>query len=275
LRYLLKDVAGLVGQTPARVKRLATEAGLGDGDGQFSFQDLVVLRSLSGVAREVPGHRLRHALRRLRDSDLPSLRITAAGKRVVVRDDGGLYDPLSGQRLLDFAAPAAGESVADLCPIPLRPVSPEPGEELTSSADDALVSADPERLFDIALALEDQDLAAATQVYERLLELAPEHVEAHINLGRLLHEAGALERAEHHYRRGLDVAPADAIAWFNLGVLLDDRELPAAAIEAYRAALGADPQNADAHFNLARLLERSGDELSALRHLTQYRQLRQ
>jgi predicted O-linked N-acetylglucosamine transferase (SPINDLY family) len=60
---------------------------------------------------------------------------------------------------------------------------------------------------------------------------------------------------------------------FNLAVLLDDTGRTDEAIAAYREVIAADPSFADAHFNLARLLEKSGDKLGAVRHLSRYRQL--
>jgi uncharacterized protein HemY len=261
VRYDLKEVAQVLGLPLQRVRRLCELAGLTPGDGRYGFTELVILRSLSGLATRVSPRRMHAVLRRLPEGLLPHARFQAEGNRVVVRDQAGLFDPLSGQRLLDFATPPAPITViTELAPRP-APVEPAPTPSTVDVA------------FDQALALEDIDALEAQAAYRRLLEQAPTHVEAHINLGRLLHEAGELEAAEQHYRQGLAHAPGDPVAWFNLGVLLDDREDLAQAIAAYREALRLDPRNADAHFNLARLLERQGDELAAMRHLTHYRRL--
>lgn len=107
-----------------------------------------------------------------------------------------------------------------------------------------------------------------------MLEIEPDHVDALINLGRLLQEDGHLEAAVVHYRRALQAAGGNAPpAAFNLGLALEDLGWNRAAADAYEAALAADATFADAHYNLARLYEEDGDRISALRHLKAYRAL--
>ena len=102
------------------------------------------------------------------------------------------------------------------------------------------------------------------------LKIDPDHFEARINLGRLLHWQGRLTEAERVYRVG---AKADPFIAFNLAVVLEDLEREPDAILAYREALALDPQFADAHFNLARLYERAKDPKASLRHLLAYRRM--
>ena len=118
--------------------------------------------------------------------------------------------------------------------------------------------------------IEDGDPTAARPAYEACLSLDPTHREARINLGRLLHLAGALEEAEAVYRAAFRPDPVIA---FNLGVLLEDLQREPEAIAAYRAALALDPGLADAHYNLARLHERAQEFKSSLRHLLAYRRM--
>jgi tetratricopeptide (TPR) repeat protein len=121
-----------------------------------------------------------------------------------------------------------------------------------------------------ALSLEDSNPQAAQKAYELCLKADPDHLEARINLGRLLHLAGRLTEAERVYRVG---AKADPFIAFNLAVVLEDLEREPDAILAYREALALDPQFADAHFNLARLYERAKDPKASLRHLLAYRRM--
>jgi tetratricopeptide (TPR) repeat protein len=100
-------------------------------------------------------------------------------------------------------------------------------------------------------------------------ELDPGHVEAHLNLGRLVHEAGdALRRRAP--RLALKAAPESAIAaQTRRGARVTwarrDR------IDLYGRAILLDPRHAEAHYNLARLHERAGRADQALRHLSDYR----
>lgn len=133
------------------------------------------------------------------------------------------------------------------------------------------------------LELEERDPVAAMACYRRALSGCPSYADAHINLGRLLHQQGDLGPAERHYRLALASEPA-ALPWFNLGVALEDQERSDEAIAAYREALALDDTLGEAHLNLARLLDRRGrgaaasgaaaDLQAAVRHLSTYRRLR-
>jgi len=131
-------------------------------------------------------------------------------------------------------------------------------------------SIDPDALYLTASALEEANPAAAMAAYAQCLASDPEHYEARLNYGRLLHMAGRLKEAERIYR---DARRYDATLLFNLAVLLEDMERRPEAINTYREALDLDPTFADAHFNLARLFERDHNRRETLRHLLAYRRL--
>ncbi len=234
----------------------------------FSFQDLVLLRTAKALAERIPARRVRRALRQLK-SQLPSgrplsgVRISIEGDDVVVRDGSVTWEPVSGQGVLDFDVDELATKVA---PLERR------------SADDARVSAGAQRLtaedwYQLGSDLEPLDAGDARDAYRRALALDPHHADAHVNLGRLLHEGGQAAAAEDHYRQALELRPEDATAAFNLAVVLEDEGRVADAVRAYEHALDIDASNADAHFNLARLLERGGRKAAAIRHLKAYRQL--
>jgi tetratricopeptide (TPR) repeat protein len=131
----------------------------------------------------------------------------------------------------------------------------------------------PQQLYQRGVAIEESAPGEARELYRRALVRQPDHADAHINLGRLLHEAGEVHAALLHYRSALQVRPVDATASFNLGVALEDLGLASEAIAAYQQAIAADPDSADAHYNVARLLEQAGKPEIAVRHLLIYRQL--
>jgi tetratricopeptide (TPR) repeat protein len=124
--------------------------------------------------------------------------------------------------------------------------------------------------FERAIALEEEDPGAARAAYLKSLAIDAHHVEARINLGRLLHLSGEHAAAEEVYRSGLT---ANALLSFNLALLLEDLDRESEAILAYRDALAHDPRMADAHFNLARLHDKAGRSKQAFGHLLAHRRL--
>ncbi|MND08179.1 Tetratricopeptide repeat protein [compost metagenome] len=65
------------------------------------------------------------------------------------------------------------------------------------------------------------------------------------------------------------------MAWYNLGVVLEDQRRAREAIAAYEKTIALDPELAPAHYNLSRLFEQEGATAAAIRHLAEYRRLRQ
>lgn len=271
--YTSQDVAKLLGLTVAQVRAFARDGFLSPaGRGtrhklQFSFQDLVILRTAKAlVAARIPSRRIRRALRELRHQlprgrSLAELRIVAEGERIVVSDGDTAWNPESGQTHLDFA-------VSDLA-TRAAPIARRTAQAARAAEGDL----DAEDWYELGLELEAVDPGEARDAYRRALELDAHHADAHVNLGRLLHEQGLVEEAERHYRLALREDREHATAAFNLGIALEDLDRPADAVEAYRAALAADPRLADAHYNIARLYERVGKNAAALRHLSIYRRL--
>lgn len=242
---------------------------------RFNFQDLVILRAARGLAEAgIPPQRLRNALSALRDQlprgrSLAAVAIRAEGGQVVVRDGSEEWEPETGQRPLPYRDYERFESfqVADLAeraaPLARR------AAEAASRRDDLTA----EDWYELGYELEATAAGEAQDAYRRALALDPTHADAHLNLGRLLHEEGNVPAAADHYRQAAAQRPGDATAHFNLGVALQDLDRPAEARAAYELTLGLDPAYADAYFNLAALADRQGDRLAALRHLKSYRSL--
>jgi tetratricopeptide (TPR) repeat protein len=224
---------------------------------------------------------VRRALQKLRarlpsERPLTGVQLAAEGQSVVVHEDGARWQVESGQVLLAFdsgAAVASTDAPLDLLR-KLDAATPDAGAprpaartEFHADVHPELVPASLDEIYEVACALDDTDPANAEAGYREVLDQNPEHADAHINLGRILHERGELGPAEDHYRRALAVRPQDPTATFNIGVVLEDQGRNTEALEAYQRAIGADPRNADAHYNAARLYDQLGDYGAALRHL--------
>ncbi len=227
----------------------------------------MLLRAAQTLAQaRVPAGRIRGALRALARTlptgrVLSAVRILADGRRVAAREAGHLWQPESGQMLLDLRLE---ELAARAAPV-------APGHARLLRASKPAQSAD--AWFALALDLEPVDPAEALEGYRKALALDPGHVDSHVNLGRLLHERGRVAEAAAHYRDALALAPRDATAAYNLGTALEDLGKITEAITAYRRALASDDRLAGAHFNLSRLYEKTGQPQAALRHLRAYRKL--
>ena len=272
MSYTTRQVAQILGLSEATVRSyvragfLEPERLAGKGL-RFLFPDLVFLRTAKGLLDAgVPPRRVRRSLARLR-RELPhgrrltGLRIAAHGDEVVVADGDALWQADSGQALFDFG-------IADLA----RDVAPH-AKRAFEEASRGSEGMDADGWFELAGELEGSSPQEARAAYERVLELDPGHGDAHVNLGRLLHESGDAAGADAHYRRALALDPKNATAAFNLGVALEDLGRGREALDAYRRALDLDPASADAHYNAAHLCVRLGETAAALRHLQQYRRL--
>ncbi|HKC23610.1 MAG TPA: tetratricopeptide repeat protein [Thermoanaerobaculia bacterium] len=263
--YSSRDVAAMLGLSMREVRSYAglLSSGRGEhGEYRFTFQDLVLLRTAKElVASRVPPARVKRALAQLRrqlpsNRPLSAVRFAADGRGVLVRDGETLWNPDSGQVVFDFVGEA------------------EAGHRFGARSErGAIDPLDADEWHALGLELEGEQPEKSREAYAKALELEPEHADAHVNLGRLLHEDGDLAAAETHYRAALRAVPAHSVAAFNLGVALEDQGRLAEAAEAYQSSIRADASAADAHYRLAAVYERLGKKSAAIRHLSAYRRL--
>jgi len=256
--YGVADVERLLGLSRATVRALVAAGFVKPARGprnslRFSFQDLIALRTAQALAQSsMPPRRITRALKDLR-AHLPSamplsgLRVGTEGDRVVVREGGSRWQADSGQYLLQFEGNPTRGSLTVIEPAPAAPAAVE-AQEASNDADEIA--------------------AARAAVAED-----PADLDAYIDLGLALHEAGRLEEARTVYTDALRACGPEATLLFNQGVLLEDLGRIAGAMDAYREAVRVDPAFADAHYNLALLCRQAGREQEAIRHMSQYRRL--
>jgi tetratricopeptide (TPR) repeat protein len=257
--YSLADLKRLFGLPPTLIRKLS-QAGfitppVARGKSKYTFQDLLVLRVAGALkAARIPSAKIAGALEQIRaalpSGRLPAIALAASGKDLAVREGVREWEA-SGQYALPLVTRAkAGQ------PTELRPPAEVSAAALAHEH------------YSRGHLLEDTDVTAARAAYLAALSAQEDHLEARINLGRLLHLDGQLKAAEKLYRQA---RTSSALLSFNLAILLEDLEREEEAVAAYRDALAQDPLLHDAHFNLSRLHEKANRPREALRHLLAYR----
>jgi tetratricopeptide (TPR) repeat protein len=261
MSFTVREVSAMLGLSPSQIRAYAAKGVLrperGErGELRFGFEDLVILRTAGELAEKVPERRVRRVLRHLREQlpnekSMSEMRLTADGDHVLVREGDSVWNAESGQEVFDFEVAASA------------PIAEVPRDFETP----ILRNPNAEDWFELALDLEETSPAEAKVAYARAIALDPHHADAQVNLGRMLHEAGAPLAAEKHYRAALAVEPDHAVAIFNLGVALEDLGQLTEAVRMYEKAIALDADNYDAHYNLAGIYERRGDKAAAVQHL--------
>ncbi|MEG4799126.1 tetratricopeptide repeat protein [Microcoleus sp. ARI1-B5] len=111
-------------------------------------------------------------------------------------------------------------------------------------------------LGDLLSKLEKYEEAKA--IYQQVIALHPERVEAYLNLGHLLSKLGKYEEAKAVYQQVIALQPERVEAYLNLGHLLSYGEKSEEAIAAYKGAIAVQPDKIEAYLSLAHLLSQIG-----------------
>jgi predicted TPR repeat methyltransferase len=121
-----------------------------------------------------------------------------------------------------------------------------------------------EEAVSVAIVLQkSEQLAAAGEVYRRVLDTAPDHPRALHYAGVLAHQQGRNSEAVALIERSVALAPDQADWHSNLGIVLQSDQRLDPAIAAYRRAIEIDPGHANAHNNLGVLLRAVGRPVEA------------
>ncbi len=216
------------------------------GERFYSFGDLVALRTV----------------KRLTDNRIPARRVQRA-VALVEQQFGEAPLPLQALRFLE-----QGRDVLVITPGVARPFSPIKQQWAFSFDTTALgaklhsmAGPTPEDLFQSALDCETQTdtLPQAVENYRQVIDLAPDWVDAHINLGVALYQMGRTEDARVEFLAAVQLDPLNGISRYNLGCVLEEQGEIDQAIEHLRRAARAMPAHADVHFNLALAYEKRGE----------------
>jgi tetratricopeptide (TPR) repeat protein len=224
----------------------------------FTFQDLLILRTAKGLLDAgITVGRVRKVLASLKrqlpdDQALSHVKIYADGRRVVVWDATGQWQPDSGQFLLNF-------DVNEM----KRPAKVSTLARRGAAAPAHLTA---RQWYERALELEQDSPEEACHAYEEAAKIDPTLVDAHLNLGLLYHIADQLDLAEACYRRAIEYASHEPLGYFNLAGVLKQKGDRQGAIAAYTAAIQRQPALTEAHEQLALLYDAEGNTTMAFRH---------
>ncbi len=240
---------------------------------EFSFQDLVILRRIKELSRRsISMRKILKNISALKSmgsmQPLSAMNLQTSGSEVVVQERNALWNPESGQTLLDFEG-NVDSTAANI-------------QEIVQKVDESnLLVQDLERRieqgglnsedwYQIGVDLESiDDSERACNAYRQAIRLDEANVNAYLNLGRLLQLNDKLPDAKRLYEKALQVVPDSELASYNLGTIFDTLDEFELAIKYYRQA----PNMAPAHNNLSRIYELLGDEVSARRHFKRSKEL--
>jgi len=258
-RYSRTDLLRILRLT-ARQLTAWEKAGLLASAETYSFFDLLQVKKVRDLcARRVRPAVIRESLQAMQkqvagmENPLLEAGAYSTGARVVFRHEGKALEPIAGQFVMDFdpsdKVVAANSRVRAL-------TSDESVAELFARG--------------IALEEEPSTQTEAIALYEKVLEMEPQHAAAHINLGTLFYNRQDYVKAEHHYRAAIEADARYALAYFDLGNVLDETGRVPEAIKAYSTALMLAPTYGDAHYNLALAYEKMKQPRNALKHWRAY-----
>jgi tetratricopeptide (TPR) repeat protein len=231
----------------------------------FDFQEVTSARKLSQLlAANIPRKEIEAGLRRLQavlpdiDRPLAQLEILAEGSRVLYRDEAGLVEPASGQRVFDFDPPQPAEPTVAARP----PVADETAAFQEWTADDWFVQG--------CRLLDENVVDAAIEAFRLCLMERPGDPEVNFHLADALYRQGNLHGAVERYHAAVEADHNYIEAWTQLGSIYDELGLLESALQAFEVALQLHPDYPDAHLHTADVLHQLGQTERAVAHWQRY-----
>lgn len=235
------------------------------------------------------------------DRSLAQLNLLAQDDKVVVRDQHGVVNPRTGQRLLDFdSQPQLGvfseESPGDVPQT--TPSIDEDGPVATISFAEASLRLDDrdmkewtadEWFHEGCRLAEEASCDSAINAFRNSLSLLaaewtsptgagvpgadagmPDPADVNFHLADVLYRAGQAEAAIERYHCAIEFAPDFIEAWTQLGCLLFEAGRNDSAEDAFLTAIAIHGANPDALLHYAQLLDADGRAEEALEYWREY-----
>lgn len=238
----------------------------------FDFQEVACVRRLSELLQSgIAPHVLETSLIRLKsmlpgtEHSLSQLTLLAHDHHVVIRDETGLLDPLSRQRLMDFdpesldsrshrdAESRVNTTVA--LQIPSGLLLPRTAPAWCEQAKQLL---ELDRLTD------------AIEAFRCALMLDASVSETHFHLAEALYRTGNLAAAFERFHVAVELDPHYLEAWTQLGCVASELGQTQSALDAFDIALQSHADYPDAHFHKAELLHHLNRSAEAIPHWQAY-----
>jgi tetratricopeptide (TPR) repeat protein len=234
----------------------------------FDFQEVATARRLAellaaGASPRAMEKQLAAFARYLPDIARPlaQLSVIVQGKEILLRQGDGLLEP-GGQLRFDFDAWEAETGIDPIC----AEHSKNRSGKLDPTAFPA-VPTTPEQMIRLAAELEeDEQLAAAADMYRAALAAAGPKADVCFQLAELLYRLGDLGGARERYYMAVELDEDYVEARANLGCVLAETGQHDLAVAAFEGALRYHPGYADAHYHLARTLDELGRRDQAETH---------
>jgi len=281
----------------------------------FDYREVSSARRLAmlldqGVAADVLERSLTELSKTMAGTDrsLAQLNLLVQDDKILMRDERGVLNPRTGQRLLDFELPdefavfdpsddtessndPADHDSADneTVSIPFASVRPEvqdrrmadwnaeewfhEGCRLTEESEfESAINA-----LRNAMSLLSSEFAAARLSNHGLedgqLSLFPDPAEVNFHLADALYRTGRVEAAVERYYCAIESAPDFIEAWTQLGCLQSELDQPEAAEQSLVTAISIHPENPDALLHYAQLLDqidRNDEAVAVWKQYLQY-----
>lgn len=269
--FTRSEISRLLGVTPGRLRTLdkagvVSPTGRRRGRRAYTFSDLIALRTaqtlldqrvrLRDVTRAIGA--LKRSLPKV-TRPLQELRIVSDGQRVVVRTHDGVFEPLTGQMVMDLEVRSLRDDV-------VRVLRPSAGRERARTAYELYLRAS-------QLDEDPATMDEAERLYLEAMQLDPWLAIAYTNLGNIRFRRQDPDAAEELYRKALEIDARQPEAQYNLGYVMLERGKPSQSVPLFRGAIEADPKFSDAYFNLAMAYEQLGETAKARPYWKSYVEL--
>jgi DNA-binding transcriptional MerR regulator len=269
--FTRSEISRLLGLTMGRLRTLdkagvVSPTGRRRGRRAYTFSDLIALRTaqtlldqrvrLRDVTRAIGA--LKRSLPKV-TRPLQELRIVSDGQRVVVRTHDGVFEPLTGQMVMDLEVRSLRDDV-------VRVLRPSAGRERSRTAYELYLRAS-------QLDEDPATMDEAENLYLEAMRLDPWLAIAYTNLGNIRFRRQDPDAAEELYRKALEIDAKQPEAQYNLGYVMLERGKPSQSVPLFRGAIEADPKFSDAYFNLAMAYEQLGETAKARPYWKSYVEL--